>query len=916
MDIAQLPKNLTLAQARDLREAFGRFYDLDDNSKAIYKSTDFKGKSGLYFSDVTKYIDYLDTELGIPQKTSVKQIGITLESWYEQLQKGSRTTTELPEYKEQTQTTWSEEKGQEEYEKFEEKERLRQQSEAEVNESVRTAIAKQQELQKQKESLQKDEQALRQNIERTKQFKDVFKDKVVYATITLPEIPPTDPKEMEAFEILKSFAQGDETTREKLLVTLSEGIEAKITPSLTGVMDQTTIHRRAELTAKDIILRLNPHPVDPKIPQPMPFGPQYAVYTKLLEDEKTIATISPDQKAREEVKREILQWVAMSTEKKTNAEIARNLLGNYAGYQLYQVLPEEPEVEFTEQRTQFSNVLRIENLNEYALKIQEEQLNTIEYLKDFTPETARSFFLDQARGRLDKEIAKLPQKSLVKRGYNDAVIQDIMSRYGLGRPINWEGTNAASNFLMKNTDYAPYVSAVSRITGIYLGVQAVRVIPLTFGMGGITPANIVGIEAISLAKPPFAYGTTIYKYVPLSAAARQTLLKAGGQLASKGAGQAVGQATAQVATKAGGGLMGKILVGLGLSGVTLNPIVGFIGGILGGELVARGFSKLKQWWTKNKDSLAPTLAVGGALMMIFGGGPLRAVGTVAAFTFGGIAIAGGGLAAIGAGVIGVGNAFRLAFITLIAPTLIATIVGSFVGLILLTSLIMFVINSGAYIVPPNPVAESGFGPGGLGFPITCTNEKSPVSFDNNTNSPIARRAWQITSDLYQGFWCFWNRSPGDLPTDVTTYAPSYPELFNMDLFIRVPNPTRDEVSSCGECLFWCTWLVQKAYRENGNNIQYTLWSPTMQSDFTSRGKFIDASQVTPSRILPGSVIFFDVNNSLARTDHVGIAHTMNSDGIYFVQSNAGTKDSFIPFNSNGVGLQDIPGINVLGIGLP
>lgn len=238
---------------------------------------------------------------------------------------------------------------------------------------------------------------------------------------------------------------------------------------------------------------------------------------------------------------------------------------------------------------------------------------------------------------------------------------------------------------------------------------------------------------------------------------------------------------------------------------------------------------------------------------------------------------------------------------------------------LLVAFILFIINNGAYMVPPSQnVVEMGIDPNnpGSGGTITCTTDKTPTTVENNTKSDIASRAWEITTDLYQGFWCFWNRSPGDFPGDTTDYPPSYPELFNEKLYAQNPNPTREEVSNCSNCLFWCTWLVQKAYRETGNNILLTLWSPTMKQDFINRGKFIEAKDVTPFSILQGSVIFFRVESGPPRTNHVGIVHTVNLDYVSFVQSNAGLKNDIIPFEPSGNGLQNMEGIIVEGIGLP
>jgi hypothetical protein len=301
--------------------------------------------------------------------------------------------------------------------------------------------------------------------------------------------------------------------------------------------------------------------------------------------------------------------------------------------------------------------------------------------------------------------------------------------------------------------------------------------------------------------------------------------------------------------------------------------------------------------------LLPTIPILGIGLIGIGG--LTGLGTLAAKA--------GGYGNLGVQGAGFGQSLVAGLTSVVLPSLGIPLTISFLSVPLLVAIMLFIINSGAYVVPPSPFAETPFG-----VPIECTDEKGLVSFSNNTSSPVARRAWEITADLYQGFWCFWNRPPGDFPEDETLYPPSYPELFNESYFSSHPFPTRSQASTCGNCMFWCTWLVQKSYRETGNSsLLVTLWSPTMQQDFERRSKFLTPSKATPDTVKPGSVIFFRITPGPNRTNHVAIVHSVNQDGINYVQSNAPSKDSFIPFNRSGSGIQNLSsGINVVGIGLP
>lgn len=192
-------------------------------------------------------------------------------------------------------------------------------------------------------------------------------------------------------------------------------------------------------------------------------------------------------------------------------------------------------------------------------------------------------------------------------------------------------------------------------------------------------------------------------------------------------------------------------------------------------------------------------------------------------------------------------------------------------------------------------------------PAACTANKTPLPFPNTASASIAKRAWEIVSDLYQGFWCYWNRSP------------EYPELFDEALYAQIPNPTDEQLKQQYFNMFWCTWLVVKSFSDSGNPIPIELWTPTMANSFKSRGKYLDASNTTYQNISPGDAIFFRIPANNSRVSHVGIVYTVNIDGISSVESNAGYKTMLYPTDANGyfqtIGTGD-SSIKVEGFGKP
>lgn len=374
---------------------------------------------------------------------------------------------------------------------------------------------------------------------------------------------------------------------------------------------------------------------------------------------------------------------------------------------------------------------------------------------------------------------------------------------------------------------------------------------------------------------------------------------------TKGIGKALGT---QVAVKATGAEIGAQLGALfGISGGPLAVVTTAIGAAAGWFIEKAG-PTLKKYSAIVIGGLTalialPIIGLGAALAL--GGGA-----TVLSFALGAGA---GGLtgAGLAAGITSFFGALASATLGAIGPPILFILLGFPV----IVALILFIINSGAYVVPPSPLTNPF---AGSGINVKCSDEKGPVGVPGpSSNSPIANRAWEISYDLYQGFWCFWNRSPKAppqyFPNDVLKYPPGYPELFDYALFLRNPNPSE----SSGPDLFWCTWLPVKAYHENGNNIATELYVPNMYNDFKSRGKIIDAKTATPSNVVPGSVVFFQVTSGefSNRLNHVGVVYSVDPGGIVVVESNNAIKSESINFIPGG-GAGSLPGMLTKYFGLP
>jgi hypothetical protein len=138
------------------------------------------------------------------------------------------------------------------------------------------------------------------------------------------------------------------------------------------------------------------------------------------------------------------------------------------------------------------------------------------------------------------------------------------------------------------------------------------------------------------------------------------------------------------------------------------------------------------------------------------------------------------------------------------------LIAIFIGFPLLVVILLFIINSGAYITPPPYSALNN---------LECGPYEN-LPFPDDSINATAARAYNIVGGgenvgLYRGFWCNWNKSP------------QYPDLFDEAIYAKDPYPCVGVYSDSG-CtgsynngiwgLFWCTQLIIKSYNETSIKI--------------------------------------------------------------------------------------------------
>ncbi|EKE06432.1 MAG: hypothetical protein ACD_19C00014G0046 [uncultured bacterium] len=863
---------INFPEAKALKDAF-EFYE--SSEKTVYNSKPriFK-ENGYTFTSTNDVLKELQ-KFGVSEDLSIKEAQFVLEKWYNDLLKNqTEIITEVPRPTEPEATTLT----SDQFENFEKDvERIKESEEIRTSQKTETErfkkrgeeiFAEQQRKNQQQtttetvkvriDEINKEEKRIQTEIAAAEVVQEKFKDKVIYAKVVIPETVHLDEQEQKDLDMLREFAAANEDTRTKLINDLAVKIEGKIASSLEGFPEEQKILIARTEAVKIVEALAKPEVIIKE-------NISAAILTAIHEDKTNVlpTVLQKDDVLLIVAKKGATLVALAERNQKTSSEI---LIENLFGPKLSTVIngPKNiqiilSEVQTTGQTTHQVNLhdLNQENINQ--LHHQESVLSSIkDYGQKYGYDKISGVFTNYARTYLQEKVASMPTGSILRKAYSSPITQSILARYGLANPVVL-GAVGQSQFVSLAMKFTPETAGpLLSFAGKALGKEFVK--PVV----GLATKKIAGEVATQIA------GQT---------AVKTGVLAGFGSLLAKGAaavGVSLGVFTAGVSTA----------VTLAITAV--------------GKMI--NWPKIKQWFRDNKAVFVGLgagvgLLIGGPVAgLITGGLLMAATGTLGAFAFGAFNLFG----IIGRS-IGVAIATPVIVTLLVLPPLVA--------------FIMLVINNSAYVVPPGPLYDISGNPNGGSIQFECTDEKGPVGIDGpNSTSPIANRAWKITFDLYQGFWCFWNRSPKAptqyFPNDTLIYPDGYPELFDYEAFFSNPNNT----PSSGN-LFWCTYLVVKSYQDSGVDIPFELNSQSL-FDKWPREKMLP-NEATPDSVVPGSVIFFQVHGPghPNRLNHVGIVYSVDQGGIVFVESNAGVKSQSVAFVSGKIS-RNIGDMEIKGFGLP
>jgi hypothetical protein len=289
------------------------------------------------------------------------------------------------------------------------------------------------------------------------------------------------------------------------------------------------------------------------------------------------------------------------------------------------------------------------NLNQHIIAPHLDNLGDSNFLvgnlKNIGEGQIKSQVLSSASTNLAKFIARQPANSFLAQAYNSEAVQLGLSYLGLAPAVPWIAAEGSwFGQLAVSSGFGPVAGFVQTKLGINLGVQMA--------------AKVVGSKVAGTVTGEVVAGAV------------------GGEVTGAAVGAAAGSVVPIVGT-----------------------IVGLVAGLVGPKVV--GFIKDNV----QKYGKYVIVAAGAGLGLLFGGVLGAALGGILAF--GGISLLSGGLPALSSSMVSLGSGIAGFFGALGGATLGAIgipILVTLIGFPVVVALILFIINSGAYVVPTTGIA--------------------------------------------------------------------------------------------------------------------------------------------------------------------------------------------------------------------
>lgn len=513
------------------------------------------------------------------------------------------------------------------------------------------------------EQLQKEagerEQAIKEANERAKQkteqqintLQEKFKSKVVYLEPKNPTEIKLSPEEEFARSNFEKAAQNSpetfiKTFSEKVVQTLPQEIKNQLTPE--------ELKTTSEQVAIDFLNRIVKNDNLKNIPA--------GIFKSLLESGSV----------QTELKKEALPVLAALSS--TSEGVVRSFLYPLIGKNLTDYYYQEPEKEFVVTNSPTPNSTYKVDLNQL-----------------------KSDFSTFAQNPIFEHLKNQAKDELLKHG--KSIASDIISKAsqkGLGRFLKNFVSSSALNTAFQSLSGAGVTYQATNITGWVIQVAAPDIVPIVtfaaqrFGINvGLTAVNALTPAATTVLETGAIAGATATGEVAATAIA--------GTVAAEATGAAAATATAAAGTAVGAGAGAAAGTTLGALTGPLAPLIIPIATAIGAVL-GKIVDKIKIFLKRNPNAIRYATLLPLVVGIATGSVVFIAVGGV---LFIGTFVVTGGVATAASAAGG----FLVSTIAIVTGATLKSIakplVLSLIGTVAFCALVFFIINSGAYIVPPD-----------------------------------------------------------------------------------------------------------------------------------------------------------------------------------------------------------------------
>lgn len=264
---------------------------------------------------------------------------------------------------------------------------------------------------------------------------------------------------------------------------------------------------------------------------------------------------------------------------------------------------------------------------------------------------------------------------------NSRTFDSIAPFLGLQTNFEYVGTNLLGKSITTLfPEFAPLVTNIASKLGIDVGIAS------------IAP---VAVEAASAGGAILSEGVASTGALITKAAARQSLNMTLGNALAKGASSLL----TKLGMKAAGAKVGAMV------GTGIIPVIGTIIGTVIGTIAGKLLEKIGPWLKKNAPYLIGAVLGIGAFAIA---GPVAGI-AIGLGAFGVSAAATGGTVSLGAIGSSIGGLF-IALGGIVAAPILMPILITLLVMPIVVAVILFIINSGAYVVPPTSSIGLGLNP--------------------------------------------------------------------------------------------------------------------------------------------------------------------------------------------------------------